>query len=153
MGAMKRMGKVPTILLFLPGALLLFHLNIWPHGKKSWPVPKAARELQNPVPHTEEARTAGMKTYVNQCSMCHGERGDGEGPMAAGLSEKPADFTDAHMMREMTDGEIFWKITEGRDPMPSFKKSLTQTQRWQLVHYLRSLAGTKAHTEHSGGKK
>ncbi len=52
---------------------------------------------------------------------------------------KPADFTGAHMMGEMTDGEIFWKISEGR-PMPSFKKQLTEEQRWQLVNHVRSLA-------------
>jgi mono/diheme cytochrome c family protein len=44
------------------------------------------------------------------------------------------------MMEEMTDGEIFWKIGEGRRPMPSFKKRLTDDQRWQLVNYVRSFA-------------
>ena len=53
---------------------------------------------------------------------------------------KPADLTDAHMMSEMTDGEIFWKISEGRQPMPSFKKQLSEEQRWQMVHYLRTFA-------------
>jgi mono/diheme cytochrome c family protein len=42
----------------------------------------------------------------------------------------------------MTDGEIFWKITEGRRPMPSFKKELTDEQRWQLVNFLRRLANS-----------
>jgi len=51
---------------------------------------------------------------------------------------QPADFTDAHMMGEMTDGEIFYKITEGRKPMPSFKKRMTEEQRWQLVNYVRT---------------
>jgi mono/diheme cytochrome c family protein len=40
----------------------------------------------------------------------------------------------------MTDGEIFWKMTEGRKPMPSFKKQLTDEQRWQLVNFLRTFA-------------
>ncbi len=53
---------------------------------------------------------------------------------------KPADFTDPHMIGEMPEGEIFWKISEGRRPMPSFKKQLTEEQRWQLVNYLRTLA-------------
>ena len=40
----------------------------------------------------------------------------------------------------MTDGEIFWKISEGRAPMPGFKKQLSEEDRWQLVHYLRAFA-------------
>jgi len=44
------------------------------------------------------------------------------------------------MMEEMTDGEIFYKISEGRRPMPSFKKRLTEEQRWQLVNYVRTFA-------------
>ncbi len=51
----------------------------------------------------------------------------------------PSKFNDAHMMSEMTDGEIFWKMTEGRKPMPSFKKQLSDEQRWQLVNFVRTL--------------
>jgi len=40
----------------------------------------------------------------------------------------------------MTDGELFWKISEGRRPMPEFKKRLTEEQRWQLVNYVRTFA-------------
>jgi mono/diheme cytochrome c family protein len=43
-------------------------------------------------------------------------------------------------MAEMTDGEIFWKMGEGKLPMPAFKKRLTDEQRWQLVNYLRTFA-------------
>ena len=53
-------------------------------------------------------------------------------------STKPANFTDAHMMSEMSDGELFYKMTEGREPMPSFRRQLTEEQRWQLVHYIRT---------------
>ena len=40
----------------------------------------------------------------------------------------------------MTDGELFWKITNGRGPMPS-RKHLPETDRWSVVHYIRSLKG------------
>jgi len=36
-----------------------------------------------------------------------------------------------------SDGEIFWKVTEGKSPMPSFKRDLTPDQRWDVVNYLR----------------
>ena len=43
-------------------------------------------------------------------------------------------------MDGMTDGELFYKLSEGRKPMPSFKKRLTEDQRWQLILLLRSFA-------------
>jgi hypothetical protein len=43
-------------------------------------------------------------------------------------------------MAKVTDGEIFYQITEGRRPMPSFKNRLTQDQRWQLVLLVRSFS-------------
>jgi mono/diheme cytochrome c family protein len=43
-------------------------------------------------------------------------------------------------MNSVTDGEIFYQISQGRKPMPGFKKRLTEEQRWQLVLYVRSFA-------------
>jgi mono/diheme cytochrome c family protein len=52
----------------------------------------------------------------------------------------PADLTDTRHMNTVTDGEIFYQISEGRKPMPSFKKRLTEDQRWGLVLLVRSFA-------------
>jgi mono/diheme cytochrome c family protein len=52
----------------------------------------------------------------------------------------PNDLTDASHMNALTDGDIFYQITEGRRPMPSFKNRLTPDQRWQLVLLLRTFA-------------
>jgi mono/diheme cytochrome c family protein len=43
-------------------------------------------------------------------------------------------------MSSVTDGEIFYQISQGRKPMPAFKKRLSEEERWQLVLYVRSLA-------------
>ena len=56
----------------------------------------------------------------------------------------PSDLTDAARMNKVTDGEIFFQISEGRKPMPSFKKKLTEEQRWQLVLLVRSFANAAA---------
>jgi mono/diheme cytochrome c family protein len=90
------------------------------HGPKNWPVPEEATKLKNPVPATEASLAAAKALYLERCAQCHGEEGKGDGPEAPMYDVKPADFTDAHMMGEMTEGEIFWKISEGRRPMPSF---------------------------------
>jgi len=42
-------------------------------------------------------------------------------------------------MSKETDGSLFWKMSEGRGPMPSWKDQLTETERWQLVIYIRKL--------------
>jgi mono/diheme cytochrome c family protein len=111
-----------------------------PHGKNDWPVPEEAKKMPNPVPRTDAALAAAKEIFNDQCASCHGEGGKGDGPDAPMYSVKPADLTDAHMGSEMTDGEIFYKISEGRKPMPTFKKTLTDEQRWQLVHYVRAFA-------------
>lgn len=109
------------------------------HGRP-WPVPEAAKQRKNPVAAGEETLRAAKTAYERLCASCHGASGKGDGPEAQMYEVKPPDFTDAHMMGEMTDGEIFYKISEGRDPMPTFKMQLSEEQRWQLVHFLRSFA-------------
>ncbi len=136
------MTKRPVV---LRGAILValsLVLAAWAvaHGKKAWPVPEEATKLKNPVPANEAALAAGKALFAEYCAQCHGVGGKGDGPEAPMYDVKPADFTDAHMMGEMTDGGIFWKITEGRAPMPPFKKRLTEEQRWQLVNYVRTFA-------------
>jgi mono/diheme cytochrome c family protein len=98
-----------------------------------------ARKLQNPVPATPEAIAAAMVIYENRCANCHGMNGDGKGPKAEELSVAPADFRDARAMAAITDGELYWQITKGARPMPSFE-SLSEEARWQLVDYVRTFA-------------
>jgi mono/diheme cytochrome c family protein len=42
-------------------------------------------------------------------------------------------------MGSETDGALFWKMSEGRGVMPAWKDILSETERWQLVNYLRKL--------------
>jgi mono/diheme cytochrome c family protein len=98
-----------------------------------------AKKLQNPVPPTPEAIGAARLIYENRCANCHGMNGDGKGPKAEELSVAPADFRNAPAMAAITDGELYWQITKGSRPMPSFE-SLPEEARWQLVDYIRTFA-------------
>ena len=136
--------------LALLGLGVVWVASALPHGKDAWPAPEEAKKMKNPVAPTEASLAAARAIFLDNCAQCHGEDGKGEGPEAAMYDVKPANFTDAHMMGEMTDGEIFWKISEGRRPMPTFKKRLTEEQRWQLVNYLRTFAPKPSPHSQSG---
>jgi mono/diheme cytochrome c family protein len=69
---------------------------------------------------------------------CHGEEGAADGKMARRLGYKPANLT-LEQMSQLSDGEIFWKISKGRKPMPVFEQQLSQRERWDLVSYVRTL--------------
>ncbi len=56
------------------------------------------------------------------------------------MEKRPTDL-GARVRAGATDGELFWKISEGRSPMLSWKGSLTETQRWELVDYIKTLGG------------
>jgi mono/diheme cytochrome c family protein len=123
--------------------------------KKVWAVPEEVKKLKNPLPPSESNRKAAMARYQDKCAQCHGDAGKGDGPEAMMHDPSPADLTDARHMNTLTDGEIFYQISEGRKPMPSFKKRLTEDQRWQLVLLVRSFAQPAATPEQKpdGGQK
>lgn len=108
-----------------------------------WIAPEAARKVRNPLKPTQAGLKAAQKQFEETCADCHGPKGAGDGPAGKGLNPKPANFTDTKMMNQVTDGELFWKMSEGRGPMPSWKDRLSVTQRWQLVNYIRTLGSPK----------
>lgn len=114
------------------------------NGAEPWEAPQAVRKLKNPIPISRKSLNAGAQLFHENCASCHGDTGVGDGPTGAFLTKKPANLTDSKLMSEETDGSLFWKISEGHAPMPSWKGELTKTERWQLVNYLRTLAKNAA---------
>jgi len=106
---------------------------------KPWVVPASAKRVKNAVPVTKATLAAAGTLYMENCALCHGDAGKGDGPGAQAINVKPANFTDAKMMRAETDGSIFWKMSTGRGPMPAWKDVLTEKERWELVGYIRKL--------------
>ena len=105
-----------------------------------WVVPQEYKRLKNPLPATQSNLHSARDIYSEECAQCHGEHGQGDGPQARSHYPLPADLTDPKLLRNVTDGEIFYQISQGRRPMPSFKNRLTQNQRWQLVLLVRSFS-------------
>src|SRR5271156_4286215 len=107
---------------------------------RPWTVPEEAKRVKNPVPPSDQAVKSIRPLYLDKCAVCHGDSGKGDGHDASLYNPTPSNFTDPKQMHGLTDGELFYKMTEGHKPMPSFKKRLTEEQRWQMVLQLRSFA-------------
>ncbi len=104
-----------------------------------WKAPSRAAKKKNPVAVDDKSLELGKKVYVKECMDCHGEKGKGDGKAAKDLEVKAGDLSNPKMW-EQTDGELFWKITTGKKPMPSLEKILTEEERWSVVNYIRTLA-------------
>jgi mono/diheme cytochrome c family protein len=110
--------------------------------KTPWAIPAAEKERKNPLTVSVTHLAVAKQIFGEKCSNCHGDAGKGDGSEAMMYDPAPSDLTDSAKMNKLTDGEIYYQITEGRKPMPSFKKKLTDEQRWQLVLLVRSFANS-----------
>lgn len=107
-------------------------------ASEKWTAPAAEAQKKNPMPVNDSSIAVGQKIYLKRCAECHGKTGNGDGPDAADLGIHPAKLSDPTIQAE-TDGALFWKITVGKKPMPSYATRLSPTDRWNAVNYLRTL--------------
>ncbi len=108
----------------------------WAQGE--WKAPAEAHALKNPIKKLEAKEREEAKRVVDSnCMPCHGTHYKGDGPAAAALPTKPADWT-SEKVQAQSDGEIFWKISNGRGAMPPWG-SLPEKQRWEIVSFIRTL--------------
>ncbi|HEV8331450.1 MAG TPA: cytochrome c [Steroidobacteraceae bacterium] len=102
----------------------------------------AAATLHNPVPATAESVSRGAALYRINCLVCHGEQGRGNGPVGRKFNPKPVNFHEDYTQTQ-TDGQLFYTLTRGRVAMPFYRDALNQTERWDVINYLRSEFGNK----------
>ena len=106
---------------------------------KPWTAPADKVKLANPVKNDAASLSAGKSLWSTHCSSCHGKTGLGDGSKAAQLKTQPADYSKA-AFQSQSDGSLFYKVSEGRDDMPAFKKKIPdQEDIWNLVNFMRSL--------------
>lgn len=114
------------------------------YENRQWKIPDEAKLRRNPIEPSSTALASARAIYLDKCVQCHGDRGKGDGPDAAMYYPAPASLNDGKRMNAVTDGELFYEISEGRKPMPAFKKRLSEEQRWQLVLLVRSFAAPES---------
>lgn len=132
--------KVKQILVSMTLILLvsLLFLGFDKPIQEKWKAPASADKIVNPVKSDTKSVASGKKIYKMLCSVCHGMTGKGDGIGGTGLKPKPADLTSA-AFQSHSDGAIFWKIEQGRSPMPTYKTSIPEKKRWEIINYLRTL--------------
>lgn len=124
--------------------------------KRETAAPAAVPEKgQADVPSsTPEGVKRGDALFQANCVACHGSNADGKGPAAVAFTPPPRDFTDpgAKWTRGRSSAEIFATIAEGVQGtgMAGFAGSLSEAQRWDLTHYLRSLPGVRNSADGGG---
>ncbi len=126
-----------TTLAFAGIATLSFITGSQP--KKPWVVPDKYVKMKNPVASNSESIKNGKELWARNCQSCHGKSGHGDGSKAAQLKTDPGSFAPADVQGQ-PDGSFFYKISEGRGDMPSFKKKIPDEEDiWSLVNYIRTL--------------
>lgn len=104
-----------------------------------WNVPDAAKNKVNPLKGDAASIGKGKELYAQHCKSCHGTKGKGDGPKASQLDTDCGDFTKA-TVQSQTDGALFFKTSEGRKDMPSFKKKIPEADDiWAVVNFMRTL--------------
>ena len=129
---MRDLGRSVAVVLSISSLVALaVVMPAW--GQGVWTAPQDTKNLKNPV----NGFASGAKAVAVNCAMCHGASGKGDGPQAGALPARPADWT-SEAVQKQTDGELFWKISNGRGPMPPWKQ-LSEKERWEVVNYIRTL--------------
>lgn len=128
--------------LFVLSALLLFaHLPQQPATAPAPTViPVEAARMVNPVKPTPESLARAKKIYGYDCALCHGANGNGKGDVVADLKLTLKDYTDPAALKDLSDGEIFYIIKNGKGQMPPEGDRGKDEDIWNMVVLVRSFA-------------
>jgi copper transport protein len=102
----------------------------------------SANSQANPIAPDQKSIAAGKALYETHCVSCHGESGKGDGPLGLTLIPRPADLTIHAVPGVHTDEQLFEWISDGfpGSAMPAWRSSLSDTDRWNLVNFIRTFA-------------
>ena len=104
--------------------------------------------FHSPTGYTAHSVAMGARAFAQNCAVCHGSDGKGDGPLARSLPIAPADLTAAHIYGHLP-GDLYWTIGHGvpGTPMPAFAAVLDAQTRWSLIDFILANAdGVRART-------
>ena len=92
-----------------------------------------------PVAASAESLQRGKILFGNNCELCHGAKGVGDGPLVEKyLVKKPADLSSSQI-QNLADDDIFMVINQGFGTMPGLAENLNPLDSWDVVNYVRTL--------------
>ncbi len=111
-------------------------------------IPIEAEKLTNPLSATDEVVQQGEQIYMQDCGICHALDGHARTLLGRGMYPPAMDLTSPHV-QHWSDAELFWIIQNGvrLTGMPAWKSSVSDTDTWKLVHFIRSLPRSNASKE------
>ena len=117
-------------------AFIVLISNLRLNAQSTWHVEDDKKSEVMPVTYGPASIEAGKAAYTKfNCKSCHGDPGANK---ALPLVPKPTDLGLAAFHQVNSDGEIYYKITDGKGAMPAFKAQISETDRWNLVCFIRS---------------
>jgi hypothetical protein len=100
----------------------------------NWKVPELVKGRVCPFRFTRETVTFGEALFQRNCKACHGDPGQHNWANIVPVPGDPA----SDEFQKQTDGEMYFRITAGKAPMPSFKTTLNGDERWDVISYIRN---------------
>jgi mono/diheme cytochrome c family protein len=107
---------------------------------------RAASEIQDPLEYTAENLAEGKRLYEINCTPCHGEKGEGNGQLIelpgggdGPYTSRPQPYKT--LLPPLKDGGIFYSVSYGKNMMGGYGFQLSVSERWKVIHYIKSLAG------------
>ncbi len=94
----------------------------------------------NPVKPTPESQAHAKKIWSYDCSMCHGEKGDGKGDVADSMKLTMRDYTKPDSLKDLSDGQMFDIIKNGKGQMPGEEGRAKPDDIWNLIIYIRDMS-------------
>ena len=103
----------------------------------------ASKQIANPVAPLDSAKLAEAgRLYLINCGICHGTKLDGNGPLYKDgngpYAAKPATLVGDAKYEAMPEGQMYYSIAYGKNLMGSYASQLSRTQRWEIIHYIKS---------------
>jgi len=106
---------------------------------EDWTVPADQKNKVNPQEYNLANVNKGKDLYLKNCKSCHGDAGKNN---VLPLVPPPVDITSEKMQKN-TEGELYYKITNGRGAMPQFKATISDDDRWRIVNYISNFSPKK----------
>jgi cytochrome c553 len=118
-------------------------------GEPPMSLEQATIKMHNPLQQSPENLAEGRDQFNTYCAPCHGESGQGNGPVAHLLGKPPKNLVTG-TSKDLPDGYLYGAIRDGILSMPSYAEEMPVEQRWQVIMYIRSMQSGAAKPKVAG---